>query len=485
MDNLSLLTDFYELTMMQGYYFSGKKEEVVFDYFIRKNPFKNGYTIFAGLEPFLTQLDKIQFRKEEIDYLKNTGLFKPDFLNFLEGFSFEGDIYAMREGDIVFPNEPVVRVHGSLMEAQLIESLLLNFLNFQSLIATKTGRILQSAGDKPVLEFGLRRAQGKDGALSAARASFIGGIAATSNTLAGKLYNIPAKGTMAHSWVMSFETELESFREYARIYPENCILLVDTYDTLKSGVPNAIKVFKELQKNDIHNFGIRLDSGDLEYLSKKSREMMDKEGCQEAKIYASSELDEHIVEELEDKNSPIDAWGIGTKLVTANPDPALSGVYKLVAKKSGNDFQPVIKVSNNPVKMTNPGVKNVMRFYDSENKMKADLIFDENEEEELQARIKENDRIRFHHPSIEYAHFDMTNYKTTRKMLNQVVKNGKVLAVEKDLNKLQDYCRDQRESIHSTHKRFLHPHIYKVSLSTRLNTMKKRLIEEYKRDETF
>ncbi|MCF7885865.1 MAG: nicotinate phosphoribosyltransferase [Candidatus Marinimicrobia bacterium] len=485
MRNLSLLTDFYELTMMQGYFLSEKRENVVFDYFIRKNPFKGGYTIFAGLEPLLDELSNISFGKGELEYLEDTGLFKPEFLEYLKGFTFSGDLYAVKEGEIVFPNEPVVRVEGNLMETQLIESLLLNFLNFQSLIATKTARIVHAAENKPVLEFGLRRAQGQDGAISAARASYIAGIAATSNTLAGKMYGIPAKGTMAHSWVMSFDSELESFREYAKIYPENCILLVDTYDTLKSGVPNAIKIFKDLQKQGVDDFGIRLDSGDLEYLSKRAREMLDDANCQEAKIFASSELDEKIVEELVDKNSPIDAWGIGTKLITANPDPALSGVYKLVGRENNGKFQPVIKVSNNPVKMTNPGIKNVMRFYDRDGMMKADLIYDENEEDELRNRIDNKDRIRFHHPSIEYAHFDMTDYKYTEKQLKPVMKDGKIIQNHHNLDKLQKHCHDQMHSLHSTHKRFLHPHIYKVSLSNKLNEMKKRLIAEHKKDESF
>lgn len=485
MRNLSLLTDFYELTMMQGYFLTGKHEEVVFDYFTRKNPFKGGYTVFAGLVPLLEEISNLQFTEEEIEYLRDQDLFKEDFLDFLSDFSFQGDIYSVKEGQIVFPDEPVVRVHGSLLEAQLIESLLLNNLNFQSLIATKTARIIQSAEDKPVLEFGLRRAQGKDGALSAARASYIGGIAATSNTLAGKIYDIPVSGTMAHSWVMSFESELQSFHEYARIYPHNCVLLVDTYNTLKSGVPNAIDIFKTLQEKGVDNFGIRLDSGDLEYLSKKSRKMLDEAGCQEAKIYASSELDEHIIEELMDKKSPIDAWGIGTKLITANPDPSLSGVYKLVAKKKGNQLKPVIKVSNNPVKMTNPGVKNVMRFYDSEGKMKADLLYDQKEEEKLEKKIAEHDRICFHHPSIDYAHFDMTDYERTEKLLQPVMQDGEMLEIESDLDKLQNYHKKQISALHSTHKRYLHPHIYKVSLSTNLHNMKKDLIEQHKQDKSY
>lgn len=485
MMNLSLLTDFYELTMMQGYYLSGNDDGVVFDYFIRKNPFQNGYTIFAGLDPLLKELSNFNFKHEEIDYLKQSGLFRDEFLAYLKEFSFTGDIYAAREGEVVFPNEPILRVHGNLMETQLIESILLNFLNFQSLIATKTARIIYAAEGTPVLEFGLRRAQGKDGALSAARASFIGGIAATSNTLAGKIYDIPAKGTMAHSWVMSFDSELESFREYAKIYPENCILLVDTYDTLKSGVPNAIKVFQELKEQGVSDFGIRLDSGDLEYLSKRAREMLDNAGCKDAKIYASSELDEHIVEELIDKNSPIDAWGIGTKLVTANPDPALSGVYKLVAKKVGSELLPVIKLSNNPEKMTTPGVKNVMRFYDSAGMMKADLLYEVNEEDELNRRIQKKDKIRFHHPSIDYAQFDMTDYKSAEKLLRPVIKNGRRLPIDSDLKESQRYCQKQLAALHSTHKRFLHPHIYKVSLSSRLNKTKKQLINEYKKDESY
>jgi len=483
--NLSLLTDFYELTMMQGYFFNKSDEEVVFDYFIRNNPFNNGYTVFAGLEPLLENIEKIDFTTEEIQYLKSTDVFKDKFLDYLQNFEFKGDIYSVKEGDVVFPNEPLVRVKGKIVEVQLIESLLLNFLNFQSLIATKTARIVQAAGDDPVLEFGLRRAQGKDGALSGARASYIGGVSSTSNTLAGKIYSIPISGTMAHSWIMSFDSELEAFQKYAEVYPETCVLLVDTYDTLKSGVPNAIKVFQDLQEKGIEDFGIRLDSGDLEYLSKQARKMLDENGCEKAKIYASSELDENIIEELREKNSPIDAWGVGTKLITANPDPALSGVYKLVSKNGTDNYEPVIKVSNNPEKITTPGIKNIMRFFGSDGIMKADLIYEETEEEKLEQRIKNQDRITFHHPSIQYAHFEMTNYTGAEKLLQPVMENGEIIANQNNLDKIQQYCKERKNSLHSTHKRFLNPHAYKVSLTTNLNKLKTNLIDKYRQNSTF
>ncbi len=380
--NLSLLTDFYELTMMQGYFFKFPDEEGVFEMFFRHQPFNGGYSIFAGLDPLLDAIEKIKFSDDDLRYLESQSLFKKEFIDYLSGFSFKGDIYSMKEGTAVFPNEPLMRVSGNLMETQLIESIVLNFINFQTLIATKTARMADTAGDKAILEFGLRRAQGIDGAISGTRAAYIGGASATSNTLAGKIYGIPVSGTMAHSWVMAAGSELESFRKYAELYPDKCVLLVDTFDTLKSGIPNAITVFKELRAKNPSLMAVRIDSGDLEYLSIEARKMFDDAGLTEVKIFVSSDIDEWIIRQIKSNGAPIDAWGVGTRLITGGNDPALPGVYKIVAQKKGDVMRPCIKISNQSEKITNPGVKNVMRFYRGNN-MLCDLLFLEEEEEAL------------------------------------------------------------------------------------------------------
>jgi nicotinate phosphoribosyltransferase len=296
--NLGLLTDYYELSMLQGYYFTHRDEQAVFEMFFRRQPFEGGFTIFAGLDPLIDAIVELRFTDDDIKYLDSLRTFRKPFLDYLKDFRFQGNVCALAEGSVVFPNEPLIRVQGELMQAQLLESLILNHINFQSLIATKTARIVIAANDGSVLEFGLRRAQGIDGAVSATRAAFIGGASSTSNVMAGKQYGIPVSGTMAHSWIMSFDSEQEAFEKYAEIYPDNCVLLVDTFDTLKSGVPNAIRVFKKLQQMGKRDFGIRLDSGDLEYLSKEARRMFDRAGLSETKIYASNELDEWVIDQI-------------------------------------------------------------------------------------------------------------------------------------------------------------------------------------------
>ncbi len=477
--NFALFTDLYELTMIQGYYFTNPEQEAVFDMFFRHQPFEGGFTIFAGLDPLIDAILNIKFTDEKIDYLDSLNLFKKEFLDYLANFRFTGDIYAIKEGSIVFPNEPLLRIHSTLIEAQLIESMVLNFINFQSLIATKAARIVIASNGGAVLEFGLRRAQGVDGALSAARAAFIGGAVATSNVLAGKMFNIPVRGTMAHSWVMSFDSELESFEKYAEMYPNHCVLLVDTFDTLKSGVPNAIKVFQKLKKKGIKNFGIRLDSGDLEYLSKEARKMFDENGLPEVKIYASNELDEWIINQLIKNKAPIDAWGVGTKLVTGDRDPSLSGVYKIVAKKDGRKIQPCIKISNNPEKITNPGIKNIYRFYNKNNIMLCDLIYLEEEDEELSKEINKKKPLKFNHPNIDYAHFILNDYSFAKKLLVPVIVKGKKVYNSPSLKELQKFAREEINSLDATYKRLLNPHIYKVSLSNKLKQLKRSLIQKY------
>ena len=477
-ENFALFTDLYELTMMQGYFYYNKKEKVIFDMFFRNNPFEGSFVVFAGLEPLIDEILNLKFSKEDIEYLNSLKLFKKDFLEYLLNFKFTGNIYACKEGTIVFPNEPIIRVESDIIEAQLIEGLILNFINFQSLIATKSARIYIASNYGKILEFGLRRAQGPNGAISATRAAFIGGASATSNVLAGKILNIPVAGTMAHSWIMKFNSELKAFENYANLYPNNTILLVDTYDTLKSGIPNAIKVLKKLKEKGIKNFGIRLDSGDLEYLSKEARKMFDEAGLKEAKIYVSNELDEWVISQLVEKKAPIDAWGVGTKLVTADKTPALSGVYKIVAKYENNNFIPCIKISNNPEKITNPAVKNILRFYDENNFAIADLICLENEIENIQNKINKKEPIKFNHPSVEYISFTLNNYNYAQKLLNPVVLNGKRIYEPPSIFEIQNYVKEELNKLYPTYKRLLNPHIYKVSLSDNLKELKFKLIKE-------
>ena len=478
MRNLGLLTDYYELSMMQGYFYKDPETEAVFDMFFRRQPFGSGFTLFVGLDPLIDAITDLHFGSDEIEYLRSLNAFRPEFLEYLEGFSFRGDVYAQEEGRVVFPNEPLIRVQGKLIHAQLLESVILNFINFQSLIATKAARVAIAAQQRPVLEFGLRRAHGIDGAISAARAAYIGGVAATSNVLAGKEFNIPVSGTMAHSWVMSFDSELEAFRQYAQIYPENCILLVDTFDTIKSGIPNAIKVFKELKSEGRKNMGVRLDSGDLEYLSKAARKMFDEAGLSEVKIYASNELDEYVIDQIMKNGARIDAWGVGTKLITADGDPALSGVYKIAAKGTDEELRPTIKVSNNPEKITNPGVKNVYRFYGRDGMMLADLIYLRGEQDVLDRMIEKGESLRFNHPNIDYAHFSCSDYARTEKLLQPVIMNGKRSRRSRTLPDLQRFAQTQIAVLHPTYKRLLNPHVYKVSITDGLKALKNDLIEE-------
>ena len=331
--NLTLLTDLYELTMMQGYYEKGQNEKVIFDVFFRQNPCNNGYSVCAGLDQVIDYIKNLHFTYDDVDYLRGLGIFKEDFLHYLSGFHFSGDIYAIPEGTVVFPKEPLLKVVAPIMEAQLVETAILNIINHQSLIATKTSRIVFAANGDGIMEFGLRRAQGPDAGLYGARAAMIGGCVGTSNVLAGQMFDVPVMGTHAHSWIMSFPDEYTAFKTYAEMYPDNCTLLVDTYDTLKSGVPNAIRVFQEFKDagKPLIKYGIRLDSGDLAYLSKEARKMLDEAGFPEATICASNDLDEFLLHDLKMQGAAIDSWGVGTNLITSKDCPSFGGVYKLAA----------------------------------------------------------------------------------------------------------------------------------------------------------
>ncbi|RPJ09562.1 MAG: nicotinate phosphoribosyltransferase [Spirochaetaceae bacterium] len=472
-----LFTDFYELTMASGYFSLKHNPRAVFDMFFRKPPFAGGFSIFAGLKPLLDALENLRFSADDIGFLGTIGLFEKDFLDFLAGFRFTGDVWAFEEGSVVFPNEPILRIEGCLLETQIIESLLLNTVNFQTLIATKAARMYLSSGKGELLEFGLRRAQGSNGAMAAARAAFIGGVRATSNTLAGKAFGIPVRGTMAHSWVMSFETELEAFEKYAELYPNNCVLLIDTYDTLESGLKNAIIVGKKLKEKGIDIFGVRLDSGDLEFFSKEVRKQLDEAGLEKAAIVVSNELSEEVIQQLVLRSAPINVWGVGTNLVTAAGDPSLSGVYKLAqlsddGRESANGHEiPVMKRSNNPEKMNNPGRKQVFRFTSKTGKLEADVVALEQE------NFSPDMTYRLYHPLFQYRHFDLAAGKVTP-MLSRVMKNGKKVMPDLSLDKIRKTALSGIDCLDESFTRLLNPHIYRVSLSEKLMKLKFSLIEK-------
>ncbi|MDD4425552.1 MAG: nicotinate phosphoribosyltransferase [Mariniphaga sp.] len=450
-----LYTDLYELTMAQGYFFCEKKDEpAAFNYFFRTNPFHGGFTVFAGLQSFLEVLSSFTFSESDIQYLKDQG-FNNIFLQFLEGFRFSGNILSVHEGEIMFPNEPVVQVEGNILECQLIESLLLNLLNFQSLIATKSFRIKMVAGDKTYAEFGLRRAQGT-GALHASRASAIGGASSTSNVMAGKSYHLPVSGTQAHSWIQSFSNEIDAFRAYAKVHPENTVLLVDTYNTLKSGIPNAIVVAKEMEKAGNRMQAVRLDSGDLAYLSKKARKMLDDAGLNYIQIIASNQLNEYVINSLlKDQHAPIDSFGVGTELVTGKADAALDGVYKL-CEINGT---PRMKFSENTEKMTLPGKKQVYRCYDNNGMFFRDAIL-------LQDENPEEAETIFHPVYSEKR--TRINMLKKEPLLHPVVKNGQVVLKNKTPGEIHQYLINRSEKLPEEHKRFISPHIYKVGISSNL-----------------
>ncbi|MCH2449454.1 MAG: nicotinate phosphoribosyltransferase [Gracilimonas sp.] len=460
--NPALYTDLYELTMAQGYFLSGRYQQTAnFDYFFRSLPFDGGYVVFAGLGDLLEIIRNFRFHPEELKYLRSKG-FKKKFLSFLEDFEFRGSIYSVREGEIVFPNEPILRVEGTIVEAQILETVLLNTLNFASLIATKASRIKQAAGDHAVVDFGLRRAQGLGG-LQASKASFIGGFQGTSNVLAGKMDDIPINGTMAHSWIQSFEDELTAFRTYAEHYPDSSILLVDTYSTLKKGVPNAIKVAKELEEKGHKLVGIRLDSGDLSYFARNSRKMLNDAGLDYVKIAVSNQLDEHLIKSLLDQGAPIDLFGVGTKLVTAYDDPALDGVYKL----SSINGKPTIKISENEEKVTLPDSKKIIRYFNKDDSFYSDGIALDDEE---------NPAV-IYHPYIAHRSTIVSQLKS-EELLHNVVNKGKITIDIPSVQESAEYARVRLSKLIDEHKRFDNPHVYKVGLSKRLRELKIELIQK-------
>ncbi|HOX32748.1 MAG TPA: nicotinate phosphoribosyltransferase [Spirochaetales bacterium] len=466
----ALTTDFYELTMAQGYWKGGDGGASVFDVFFRRHPYKGGYSVFAGLEPLLSCLEELRFSAEDLAFLESLRMFEPAFLSYLEGFRFRGDIWAMSEGEIVFPQEPVARVRADLIEAQLIEGIVLNYLNFQSLVATKAARIRRAARDGRIMEFGLRRAQGPDGALSASRAAFVGGVDGTSNALAGRRYGIPVMGTMAHSWVMSFASEREAFDAYAAIYPEKTVYLIDTYDTLGSGIKNAIESGRSLAARGLR-FGVRLDSGDIDYLSREVRRELDAAGLPEAFIVVSNELDEEIIERLVSAGTPVDQWGVGTHLVTGGSEASFTGVYKLAAVERGGRLLPTMKFSDNPEKSTNPGVKQAFRLYDGDGLAMADLVA---LEEEPAPALGEG--LELYHPSADWRHLRV-HPASARPLLGKVMSGGRAEPGLASLEAARERRSSELARFDSTYLRLLNPHGYKVSISERLRELKLGFIE--------
>jgi nicotinate phosphoribosyltransferase len=475
--NLSMLCDFYELTMGNGYLKSGLADKIAyFDVFFREVPDGGGFAIAAGLEQVVAYIQNLHFGHEDIAYLREKHIFDEEFLRYLQNFRFTGDIYAVPEGTPVFPGEPILTVRAPAVQAQLIETYVLLSLNHQTMIATKANRIVRAAQGRTVLEFGSRRAQGADGAILGARAAYIGGCAGTACTLTDELYGVPAGGTMAHAWVQMFDSEYEAFRTYCQLYPDNATLLVDTYDTLKSGVPNAIRAFKEvLVPKGITDFAIRLDSGDISYLSKQARKMLDDAGLSCCKITASNALDEHLILDLLMQGAQVDTFGVGERLITSKSSPVFGGVYKLAAieDETGNII-PKIKVSENTAKITNPGFKRVYRFYDRESgKALADELCLSHE------ILDENKPHTIFDPNAAWKQKTLTNF-TVRELQVPVFQNGKLVYALPKLQDIQTYCLSQLDTLWDEVRRFENPHTYYVDLSRELWDLKQRLLAEAK-----
>ena len=470
--NNTLLCDFYELTMANGYYELGKWEEIAyFDVFYRTVPDGGGFAIAAGLEQVIEYIKTLKFTDEDIEFLRSKNMFSEEFLNYLKTFKFTGDIYAVPEGTPIFPNEPMMVVCAPSIEAQFIETFILLCLNHQSLIATKANRLVRAADGRPVAEFGSRRAQGADGAILGARAAYIGGCSATACTISDRDYAIPATGTMAHSWVQMFDTEYDAFVSYCKMYPKSATLLVDTYDVLKSGVPNAIKAFNEILKPlGITECGIRLDSGDITYLSKKARKMLDEAGWTGCKIVVSNSLDENIIRDIISQGAKIDTFGVGERLITAKSNPVFGGVYKLVAKKEGGVVIPKIKISENPEKITNPHFKKVYRIYDNETgKASADLLTVYDEVIDVTAPLEIFDPIQT------WKKKEFTDY-TLRELLVPIFKNGICVYESPSIDKIRNYCLSEVDNLWDEVKRFENPHRYYVDLSQKLWDIKQSLL---------
>ncbi len=475
--NLTMLCDYYELTMSNGYFVNGMGNKIVyFDVFYRDNPDNGGFAIVAGLEQIVDYIRDLKFDKEDIEYLRGRKCFSEEFLAYLENFHFSGDIWAVPEGTVVFPSEPLMIVRAPVIEAQFIETYVLMMINHQSLIATKAARITRSAKGRPVSEFGSRRAQGADAAMLGARAAYIGGCNSTACTISDEAYGVPAGGTMAHSWVQMFDTEYEAFKTYCEIYPDNATLLIDTYNVLESGVPNAIRVFKEvLHPKGIRKCAVRLDSGDVTYLSKKIRKMLDDAGLPECKIVISNSLDEYIIRELIRQGAEIDAFGVGERLITAKSDPVFGGVYKVCAVEDADgNIIPKIKISENVGKITTPHFKKIYRIRNKENgKAEADLICLHDEV------FRENEPLEIFDPVATWKRKTFEDYTLTE-LLVPIFKDGKLVYELPTLEEIRTHCKDEIEGMWDEVRRFTNPHNYYVDLSEKLWQLKNDMLAEHR-----
>ena len=460
-----LYTDHYELTMAQGYFLNNMQDiPACFDYFYRENPYQNGYAIFAGLWDLLEILEGFRYDEEDCSFLEARG-FAPQFLDFLKKFEFRADIYAPEEGEVVFPFEPLVRVEGNIIESQIIETVVLNILNFETLIATKAARIRHAAGDKLIIDFGLRRAHGLGG-IHASKAAMLGGANSTSNVYSAFLFSLISTGTQAHSWIQAYDDEISAFRDFAKAFPKRCVLLVDTYNTLRSGMPNAIIVAGEMESRGDRLFGVRIDSGDLAYLSKKARLMLDEAGLHYVKIVASNKLDEHVIKSLLEQGSPIDVFGVGTRLVTGQPDGALDGVYKL----SMSMRKPRLKISENPEKIILPGRKNVFRCTDENGHFYADCI-----------ALEEEDEIDVMYHPHHVGKSTAISPCSKERLLRKVMAKGKIIIGKKKIDEMAAFVQARLRQLPEEHKRFENPHIYKVGISKRLMDLRSMLVDDIRR----
>lgn len=471
---LTLLCDFYEITMSRGYFHSGLKDQIAyFDVFFRRVPDGGGYAIFAGLEQIIEYIESIKFEKDDIEYLRSKGIFDEEFLSYLTDFKFTGDIWSVEEGTVIFPHEPIMTIRARAIEAQFIETFVLLILNHQCLVATKASRIVRSAQGRPVSEFGSRRAHGADGAIYGARASYIGGVSSSACAIADKMFGVPASGTMAHSWVQMFDSEYEAFENYLKLYPVSPTLLVDTYDVIKSGVPNAIKAFKTvLTEEQQKNCAIRIDSGDITYLSKKVRKMLDNAGLDKCRIVVSNSLDEYIIRDILLQGAKVDAFGVGERLVTAKSEPVFGCVYKLVAIERDGEIIPKIKISENPAKITNPDFKKLWRFYSKETgKAEADLITLHSE------FVSESEPYELFDPEHIWKRKVMENF-TVRELKIPIFKDGKCVYTSPSVAKIREKCQNELSSMWDEVLRFENPHNYYVDLSQALWDEKHSMLKQ-------
>ncbi|HCW54319.1 MAG TPA: nicotinate phosphoribosyltransferase [Clostridium sp.] len=473
--NLTMLVDFYELTMGSGYFEQHLKDKIAyFDMFFRRVPDGGGYCIMAGVEQLISYLSNLKFSENDIQYLREKNLFSEEFLEYLSNFEFSCDVWAVPEGNPVFPGEPLVTVRGPVIQAQFIETMILLTVNHQTLIATKANRICRAADGRPVMEFGSRRAQGYDGAIYGARAAIIGGCSSTACTLSDRMFNIPAVGTMAHSWVQLYDSEYEAFKAWAEVYPEDCVLLIDTYNVIKSGIPNAIKVFDEVLKPmGIRPKGVRIDSGDITYLTKKCRKMLDDAGYEDCGIVISNSLDEHIIRDVLDQGACVNSFGVGERLITAKSEPVFGGVYKLVALESNDEIIPKIKISENDEKITNPGFKKIIRLFDKDShKALADLIALRDE------KINENEPLTLFDPIHTWKRKKFKNFYT-KDLQVPIFEKGQCVYESPTVLEIKEFAKTETDKLWPEVLRFENPHTYYVDLSQKLWSLKQSLLHKY------